>query len=140
MIVEREIDAQPRIGDEEVGDRGADVGEAEIGWRDDAQLAARLVVQFACRAFGFFKVSKDAPALFVEGAPGGGHAHPPGGAIKEPRAQPFLKLKHMLACRRARQAEPFSRPGKSAGLDDGDENLCVFKSIHPRENRLSTAS
>ncbi len=100
MIVEREIDAQPRVSNEKIGDRGADVGEAEIGWRDDAQFAARLVMQFAGRALGFLKVRKDAPALFVKGASRGGDADTPRGTVEQPRAQTLLELQHVFArCR-----------------------------------------
>ena len=140
MIVEREIDPQPRMNNEKIGDRGAEFGEAEIGWRDDAQFAARLVMQLACRVFGFFKIGKDPPALFIEGAPSGGRAHAPRRAIEKPSAEAFLKLEHMFACCRAGQAKPFGRSGKPTGLDDGDENFSVFKAIHPIKNRLSTTS
>ena len=140
MVVEREIDPQPRMSNEKIGDRGAEFGEAEIRWRDDAQFAARLVMQFACRVFGFFKIGKDPPALFIEGAPGGGRAHAPRGAIEEPSAKALLKLEHMLACRRTGQAKPFGRCGKPTGLDYGDENFSVFKAIHPSKNRLSMIS
>ena len=128
------------MGNKKIGDRGAEFGEAEIRRRDDAQFAARLVMQFACRVFGFFKIGKDAPALFIEGAPGGSGAHAPRGAIEKASAEALLKLEHMLACGRAGQTKPFGRSGKPAGFDDGDENFSVFKAIHPSENRLSTIS
>jgi hypothetical protein len=66
------------------------------------QFAARLVVQFARRAFGLVELGENAPALFVESAAGIGGAHPPRGAVEEPRAKPFLELQHMLAGRGAR--------------------------------------
>ena len=65
-----------RVGDDEVGDRRAEVGEAEICRRDHPQFAARLVMQFACRALRFVEIGENAPALFVECAAGRGNADP----------------------------------------------------------------
>ncbi len=107
-----------------------DLGEAEIGRRDDAQFAARLVVQLARRAFGLVELGENAPALFVKPPPGFGGADAPRGAVEEARAEPFLELQHMLAGRRARQAEPLGGRGEPAGFDDGRKNPCVFKAIH----------
>ena len=57
------------------------------------------------RSFGFVELGKDAPALFVECAAGGGDADAPRGAVKQARAEALLELEHMFAGRGARQAE-----------------------------------
>src|SRR5580692_4907877 len=87
-------------------------------------------MQFACCAFGFIKVGEDAPALFVEGAPGGGDAHTPRSAVEQPGAEALLELQDVLARRCSRKAEPLGGPRKPASLDNCRENPRVFKAIH----------
>ena len=129
-IVQRQIDAQPRIGDDKVGDGRSDLGEAEIRRRNDAQFAARLVVKFARRSLGVLQFGENAPALLIERSPGFGDADAACGAIEEPCAKAFFELQHMLAGRGARQAEPLRRRRKPAGLDHGGKNPSVLKTIH----------
>ncbi len=93
----------------QVGDRRPDLGQAEIGRRDDAQFAARLVVKFAGRPLGFLEIGENAPALLIEGPAGFGDADPPRGAVEKPGAEPLLELLHVLAGGGARQAEPLGR-------------------------------
>ncbi len=125
-----EIDAKLRVGDEEVGDRGADFGEAEIGRRDHAQFAARLVVKFARGSLRLVQIGEDAPALFVECPPGGSDADAPRGAVEEARTKPRFEVQYVLAGRGARQPQSFRRTRKAARLDHGRKNPHVFEAIH----------
>jgi hypothetical protein len=96
-VVQRQFNPQLGILRHERGQQRPQMQHAEGDRRVDPQHAARLVVQARHPRLGLLHKRQDIGAAFIVGAPRLGRAHPPCGAVQQPRAQPMFQFHHRLA-------------------------------------------
>ncbi|MOA05821.1 hypothetical protein D3C78_1254310 [compost metagenome] len=106
----------------ELAQQRCDPGDADRIGHGEAQPAAWARLQLADRAFGFFKLARDALAMLVIDRAGLGEAEAARGPVQQARTEARFQFLHFAADRGLGQAERFGSRDEAALLDHFDED------------------
>jgi len=128
-VVEGELDLDPRVAREELGQHRAEVEKAEGHRCVDLEPAARLDGVARGGELGLLDLLDDPGAVVAVDRAHLGQRETPGGAVEQPHAQPLLQRGHVLARGRLGQAELPGCGGEAAQLRHAHEHRHAVQTV-----------
>ena len=129
-VVEREINLELRMRDEEVRDRRRQVKQPKRHRRRHFQRTLKFALQAARHLFSLDDIVKDAAGPLVIGLPGLGQAQAARRAMEEARSQSGFERPDPSADNRLGKPEPLRGAGETGGFDDAHEDGHILEKAH----------